>query len=119
MDKNFIAEMTEKLTAERQELLDSLMATNDAFRHLIGENNATGDAADEAADVVDRKMLEALGSKDSARLQSIDSALVRLRQGKYGLCAKCGQAIPVERLRALPYALLCIECKSADERRNR
>ncbi|MBQ1197775.1 MAG: TraR/DksA C4-type zinc finger protein, partial [Spirochaetaceae bacterium] len=57
--------------------------------------------------------------KDLNRLKLIDSALSRIEQGKYGLCMKCGKKIPQARLEAIPYALMCIECKSADERRNR
>ncbi|MDR2028346.1 MAG: TraR/DksA family transcriptional regulator, partial [Treponema sp.] len=49
----------------------------------------------------------------------IDSALTRIQQGKYGLCMKCGKRIPQDRLEAIPYALMCIECKTAEERRNR
>jgi RNA polymerase-binding transcription factor DksA len=45
--------------------------------------------------------------------------MTRIQQGKYGLCMKCGKRIPSERLEAIPYALMCIECKNAEERRNR
>jgi RNA polymerase-binding protein DksA len=78
-----------------------------------------GDIIDEASDVIDRKLLETLSAKDGARLVQIDSALTRIRQGKYGLCVKCGQDIGEARLRAIPHALLCIECKALDERQNR
>jgi RNA polymerase-binding transcription factor DksA len=44
---------------------------------------------------------------------------MRIEQGKYGLCLKCGKRIPQERLEAIPYAFLCINCKSDDERKNR
>ncbi len=72
-----------------------------------------------APGIMDRKMLETIGSKDMKRMKLIDSAITRIEQGKYGLCMKCGKKIPKERLEAIPYALLCIECQSADERRNR
>ena len=64
-------------------------------------------------------MLDAAGARDVNRLKLIDSALTRIEQGKYGLCMKCGKRIPKERLKAIPYALLCVDCKSADEKRNR
>jgi RNA polymerase-binding transcription factor DksA len=64
-------------------------------------------------------MIEAIGSQDSKRLKRIDGALTRIKQGKYGLCIKCGKRIPQDRLEAIPYALMCVECQSADERRNR
>jgi RNA polymerase-binding transcription factor DksA len=74
---------------------------------------------DTASDDIDRKMIEAIGSQELKRLKLIESALSRIQQGKYGLCIKCGKRIPQERLEAMPYALMCVECKTAEERRNR
>jgi RNA polymerase-binding protein DksA len=119
MEQDFLTVMDATLRTQRAEIIEALMSTNDAFRALVEEGSVIGDAIDEASDAVDRKMLEAIGSKDLNRLQLIDSALSRIRQGKYGLCAKCGKHIPDARLEAIPYAVLCVECKSADERRNR
>ena len=48
-------------------------------------------------------------------VKQIDAALSRLRQGQYGLCAKCGEPIPLGRLEALPFATLCVPCQSQRE----
>ena len=48
-------------------------------------------------------------------LKEIDAALARIEDGGYGLCTGCGDAIALERLRVLPFAELCIECKQAQE----
>ena len=45
-----------------------------------------------------------------ARLDSIDLALSRLREGQFGLCVECGNEIPTERLEARPDASLCVPC---------
>ena len=79
----------------------------------------SGDEADVASDAVDRTLLDSLSAQDAQRLRLIDNALDRIRQGKYGLCAKCGKEIPQARLEALPYALMCVACASAEERRRR
>ncbi|MFT2817833.1 TraR/DksA family transcriptional regulator [Leifsonia sp. A12D58] len=52
------------------------------------------------------------GLSDAARseLQQIDAAIARLYAGTYGVCASCGQPIPVERLEARPFAELCVPC---------
>ena len=42
----------------------------------------------------------------------VDKALAKIAAGTYGICEKCGEPIPRERLRALPYAALCVRCKS-------
>jgi len=98
--------------------LDTLISNNEDFRAIV-EGLDPKDVADVAADDTDRKMLETIGAKDMKRMRLIDSALTRIEQGKYGSCMRCGKKIPKERLEAIPYALMCIECQSADERRNR
>jgi len=118
MEKEFAEEMKESLFALKREIIDTLLANNEDFRAIV-EGIDPKDFADIASDDMDRKMLETIGSKDMKRMKLIDSAIGRIEQGKYGLCMKCGKKIPRERLTAIPYALLCIECQSADERRNR
>ena len=51
----------------------------------------------------------------SATVEEIDRALQRLREGTYGTCEDCGQRISTRRLNARPFAVLCIECKRAQE----
>jgi RNA polymerase-binding transcription factor DksA len=45
----------------------------------------------------------------------IEEALRRIREGTYGTCEACAAALPVGRLRAIPYARLCLACKVAEE----
>ena len=45
-------------------------------------------------------------------LGKVRHALLRIEAGSYGICESCGKAIPVQRLEALPYATLCVECAS-------
>jgi RNA polymerase-binding protein DksA len=48
-------------------------------------------------------------------LKAIDHSLAHLKAGTYGVCVNCGKPIGVARLRARPYAELCIECARALE----
>jgi RNA polymerase-binding protein DksA len=118
MEKEFTEQMKEALFSLKKEIIDTLIANNEDFRAIV-EGLDPKDFADIASDDMDRKMLETIGTKDIKRMKLIDSAIGRIEQGKYGLCMKCGKKIPRERLEAIPYALLCIECQSTDERRNR
>lgn len=43
-------------------------------------------------------------------ISKVDHALARIETGSYGLCERCGNAIPVDRLDALPYTTLCVDC---------
>ncbi len=118
MEKEFTEQMKEALYVLKKEIIDTLLVNNEDFRAIV-EGIDPKDFADIASDDMDRKMLEVIGTKDLKRMKLIDSAISRIEQGKYGLCMKCGKKIPRERLEAIPYALMCIECQSADERRNR
>lgn len=118
MEKEFIEAMRESLSRMKKELLDQLITASADFRAIVEEMDPK-DFVDVASDDIDRKMLEALGSQDIKRLKQIDSALVRIEQGRYGVCAKCSKKIPTERLKALPYAVMCIDCQKDEERRNR
>jgi DnaK suppressor protein len=59
-----------------------------------------------------------LGLEEDAEeiLAAIDDALRRIDEGTYGICARCGRDIGAERLRAVPYATLCIDDKRLEER---
>jgi RNA polymerase-binding protein DksA len=117
-DRRFIEKMEKSLSDLKAEIISNLIASNEDFKEIV-EDMDPKDLADVASDDIDRKMIEALGSQELKRLKVIDSALTRIKQGKYGLCVKCGKRIPQNRLEAIPYALMCIECKSEEERRNR
>ncbi len=43
-------------------------------------------------------------------LAAIDAALDRARAGMYGVCEECGEEIPVGRLKAIPFAVCCVDC---------
>ena len=117
-EQDFIAKMEKFLLEQKREIVSNLLVSNEDFKEIVDAMDPK-DLADVASDDIDRKMIEAIGSQDLRRFRMIDSALTRIQQGKYGLCMKCGKEIPHERLEAIPYALMCIECKTAEEKRNR
>jgi RNA polymerase-binding protein DksA len=114
----FIEKMDKLLQDEKSEIINTLIANNNDFKEIV-DGMDPKDLADIASDDIDRRMIEMLGSQELKRLKSIESAQTRIKQGKYGHCIKCDKPIPPERLEAIPYALMCIDCKSEEERRNR
>ena len=110
--------MRSKLLELKSEVLESLIAENNDFRAAV-EDIGVKDLADIASNDIDARTLEAVGTKDKIRLQQIEAALVRLENGKFGFCASCGKKIGEARLEAIPYAVMCIDCKSSSERRPR
>src|SRR5205085_107406 len=57
---------------------------------------------------VERERDLALSAQNRAAVDEIDRALAKIDNGSYGLCEQCGQPIPKPRLKALPYASLCV-----------
>jgi DnaK suppressor protein len=51
------------------------------------------------------------------QLLDVNKALDRIEEGTYGICTNCGQPIQAERLEALPWAELCIDCQRKEDRR--
>jgi len=118
IDQDFLDKMERALLALKAEIVDNLIATNEDFKEIMNGTEPK-DLADIASDDIDRKMIEAIGTQELKRLKLIESAITRIKQNKYGHCIKCGKRIPQDRLIAIPFALMCIECKSEEEKRNR
>ena len=118
MEKAFVEKMKEKLIEQKNTILGSLAAQNEDYKKIV-EGGESGDEVEVASDVVDGRLLESLGAQDSNRLQMINNALDRIKQGTYGRCLVCKEEIPEERLEAIPYAFMCINCQSRNERQNR
>ena len=115
MKKDFLDKQKKKLTAERSELIDSLVGRNDQFEKLGGATES-GDDVDIASDTIDRTLLNSLGEADQFRLKMIDAALDRIVQGTYGICLQCNEPIAKARLEAIPYSPFCVACQSEYEK---
>ncbi len=81
--------------------------------------DAAGDDAKESADFALRDGLESmalkLGDQESQMVADIDQALLRIEEGSYGVCVRCGQPIDDRRLEALPTARYDAACQAAIE----
>jgi RNA polymerase-binding transcription factor DksA len=102
-------------------LRDRLMhAHSEHARQAATPPDMRGIDVDEAPrDELDRDVLWAeLGHEDD-RLFEIDSALSRIREGTYGFCELTGQAIPEERLRAVPWTRYSVAAAAQVEKHSR
>ena len=73
--------------------------------------------ADTATETYDRELDYTLEENSEHVLAEIQAALKRIEEGTYGVCSNCGKPIPEERLEALPWATLCIDCQRQREGR--
>jgi DnaK suppressor protein len=97
------------LLTRRDHLRKKLTEELANLREMVADS--TGDSADAAFDAGSDEMSSQLAEFDSRELTQIERALVRLKQGTYGLCEMCQKRIPIGRLNALPYTTYCIECQ--------
>jgi DnaK suppressor protein len=77
------------------------------------------DFAEQAVELENGETLVALDREVSAEIREIELALRRVDDGGYGTCIECGDPIGEQRLAALPYAGMCIECASGNTPDNR
>ena len=112
----------------RQRLLDERPRVLEAIDNLHHENPGSlseeteelsfqdNHLGDVATVTFDREMASTLEENSTHVLTEIDGALGRIENGTYGVCQRCGNSIGDERLEALPWATLCIDCKRKQER---
>ena len=115
------AEFEQRLRDERERLEKAI--ENLETEHAGSVEDETGDLTngsdnhpgDFATETFERELDEGLADGDRRRIEQIDAALKRIEEGRYGTCAVDGRPIPLERLRAVPWATLCIDHQREQE----
>ena len=72
--------------------------------------------ADVATDTYDREFSLGLASNEQKALYELDDALKRIEEGTFGICEECKCVMTKTRLKAVPYARLCVKCQEKRER---
>jgi DnaK suppressor protein len=109
-----------KLEHFKQLLLAELLRhTQNVSDEQAAALDAAGDDAKESVDFALRDGIEEmalkLGDKESQMVAEIDQALLRIEEGSYGTCERCGRPIDERRLEAMPTARYDAECQAAIE----
>jgi DnaK suppressor protein len=103
------------LIERRDELLEQMQGElADSQDDPVGSRY--GDVADRATDTLYDELARGFAEIASADLRMIEAALEKIDRKTYGFCEECGEPIPEARLRALPFAHLCVQCKREEER---
>ena len=102
-ERQTYTEQAEALKAEADLLAQEMEPGDIQFDEESGEGGTMN---------VDRERDLALSAQARAAVEEIDHALAKIHEGTYGTCENCGQPIPKARLKALPFARLCVACKS-------
>ena len=109
--------MREMLLKMREELVREI-ARRSRETAVSGVSDI-GDILDSVSEERTRELDMILTDREKQKLKQIDDALDRIEENTYGLCEECGVKIPRARLKVVPFAKYCVECKEAIEREER
>ncbi|MEN3203130.1 MAG: TraR/DksA C4-type zinc finger protein [Atribacterota bacterium] len=103
-------EFQEELLRLRERVCQALARrVNETPREVFDEADLGNTTLSMELEVSSRRQL-------TETLEMIEKALRRIEAGTYDTCEICRRKIPLERLRAIPYASLCVECQERQER---
>ncbi len=110
----------ERLTHFKQLLIAELREHSDHVRNdqaaaLELSEDGVKDTVDMSLMDVNKELALRLGERESQMIADIDQALLRIDEGSYGTCARCGKLIDERRLEALPTARYDAACQALVE----
>ena len=120
--KKELDELRQRLETERAELQEQLTTIEEnSFANsqsdISGEVSFDEENADAGTFTFERERDLSIENNVRDLMGKIDRALARMDEGVYGICVRCGKPIEKARLKALPYADLCIKDAQAQSRR--
>ncbi|RJO65632.1 MAG: hypothetical protein C4540_00600 [Candidatus Omnitrophota bacterium] len=121
--KKELGEFRKLIIKRKNEILENLdRISEDTLKK--SQKDASGDIsgytyhmADVATDNYDREFSLGLASNERQLLYELDDALKKIEESTFGVCEDCKNLITKTRLKALPYARLCLKCQEKREGR--
>jgi len=117
IDEAKVAELRGALEEQRDNLRKEIVEQGGDPDSDDAEIDVERGFADSAHSTAERARLLSVMKALRANLRWVDRALTKMDLGTYGICERCGNPISIERLEALPWAILCIDCARLGEGR--
>lgn len=111
--KAFLKQAKDRLLDMKSQVTSGIRA--DLKEGREGQKDDGMDTYDVATEERDREISMIISDRDRQKLVAIEEALERIEEGTYGICDSCEEEIPVERLKAMPFTRLCVQCQSERE----
>lgn len=111
--KEFETIILKKLDSAKEELLslkESLSKKNDSGTDFTA---STSKLLEDGADTLERESQNQLAARQQKFIYNLENALIRIKNGTYGVCVDTGKLIGKERLLAVPHTMHSIEAKLA------
>lgn len=113
MEQERLAHFKKILLAQLREHTEHIRVDRAAALEL--SDDGVKDSSDFSMMDVNKELALRLGDRESQMVADIDQALLRIEEGTYGICARCGKPIDERRLKAVPTARYDAECQSIIE----
>lgn len=123
LNKKELADFKKIVLKKKEEILDDIKhISEDTLKK--SQKDASGDIsgytyhmADVATDTYDREFSMGIASNERKVIYELDDALKKIEEGAFGICEECKNLIAKNRLKAVPYARLCIKCQEKKEKK--
>lgn len=122
-NKKELAEFKKLILKQKEGVLEEIKHISDDTLKK-SQKEASGDIsgytyhmADMATDTYDREFSLGLASNERKLLYELDDALKKTEEGSFGICEECKSLIAKNRLKAVPYARLCVKCQEKKEKK--
>lgn len=121
MNSRDLKKFEKLLLAEQARLSGSIRTIEEASRNDTGRESAVDlqGYAEVGTDNFERQTALNIASGESNWLNEVSDALLRIKNGAYGVCENCNVDIPKKRLEVFPSARFCIACQEEFEKANR
>ncbi len=123
LSKKELLDFKKLVLKKKEEILDEIKHISDDTLKK-SQKEASGDIsgytyhmADVATDTYDREFSLGLASNERKLIYEFDDALKRIDDGSFGVCEECKSLIAKNRLKAVPYARLCVKCQKIKEKK--
>jgi DnaK suppressor protein len=115
MNKKELQKFENILLDERKRFITELAQIKSEGLMASQKESASYHPADQGSDTMEKEKSVFLASSKGNELYEIDQALMRAKDGKFGICDSCGKEVDPARLEAMPYARYCIKCSRQAE----
>lgn len=123
LNKKELADFRKIIVKRKEEALSEIKHVSDDTLKK-SQKEASGDIsgytyhmADVATDTYDREFSLGLASNERELLYSLEDALKKIEEGRFGVCEECDNPIAKTRLKAVPYARFCVKCQEKKEKK--
>ena len=114
--KEFEELILDKLEKAQNELNILKQSLNRSGESGTGDTNITSKVLEDGAETSQKESLNELAARQQKFINNLNNALIRIKNGTYGICRVTNKLIPKERLRAVPHTMLSIEAKLEEKK---